>query len=224
MFINDKTDLEILNKSINLLTRFSLLMIYFSDKTGATNSFITNLILYINLFLGHLDMPSNISELNNEYCVKSLVFRNLMIGSLILLSKNTSSTNTTLLNQIELSLYKLNELFSNKEEMLTLLNTSSSNDSSSDYSLICLFNNFNSKGFIDSFQQERLVFIMSFYLQIAKGLLSYIEFNKDDINFEILFKNSVSYISSIQRILKQYDTIHKNKLVKKIGMINLKEY
>ena len=89
---------------------------------------------------------------------------------------------------------------------------------------VCLFNNFNNKGFIDSFQQERLVFIMSFYLQIAKGLLSYIEFNKDDINFEILFKNSVSYISSIQRILKQYDTIHKNKLVKKIGMINLKEY
>ena len=220
---NDCQDnLKILNDNIDLFIRFSLVMIYLSHKTGVTNSFVSNLILYTNIFLENLPIISNMSELKSEYMTNSLIARCFMLGTLLMFSKNTTSTNTILLNQIEISLYNLNLLFSRSNEFSALIKNSSldeiasAEDFGSEFSMIKLY---HSK---KNFEKEKCHFLLTVYYQFTDVLLSCMKLHKDDINFEILFKRSVCFLTNIQKNFRQIEELNnsKMKVLKRIGNIN----
>jgi hypothetical protein len=167
----------------NRITNISLLISFLTYKLDQPNQLLSNFITLLNIHLSKF--KADCSENFPKFIQK--IFH---IGVLEIICQNVNCFNPVLFNQIEISLMALSDFIkkNNIEKFVSL------NEEKSDLKVFSILGNKIS----DYSQEEKLKTIKSLYLKLSQIILSVIEKNKENLNFDVLFKNIFLIVKDLQ--------------------------
>jgi hypothetical protein len=190
------------SKKIQILVNYSLLIVSLTNNLNQPNQILTNYILILNFLVDRL----TISDDDGKILHKNIFLKFYLVGILNSLSENTNSYNPNLINQYDNFLNFLKIKFSQKT-FIPKENYDDNNDN-----LLHLINSsLNNENIFSNFSDENLIIFL--YSKIIKNLSQYIHSNNDDINIEIILKNIILNIISINENLLKKQISQNNPLI-----------
>jgi hypothetical protein len=190
------------SKKIQILVNYSLLIVSLTNNLNQPNQILTNYILILNYLVDRL----LISDDDGKILHKNIFLKFYLVGVLNSLSENTNSYNPNLINQYDNFLNFLKNKFSQK----TFIPKENYNDNN-DNLLHLINSSLNNENIFSNFSDEN--FIIFLYSKIIKNLSQYIHSNNDEINIEIIFKNIILNIISINENLLKKQISQNNPLI-----------
>jgi hypothetical protein len=213
VFKNFETFIEDTNK-IQIVVNFSVLIVLLTNNLNQPNQILTNYILILNSLIDRLSMIND-----EEILQKNILLKFHFILVLNSLSENTYSYNPSLINHYENIFHFLKTKFIQKN--FTPKNYSDNHEVKSILYLInSTINNKNPQK-ISNFLDEKLITFL--YTKITTNLSKYINAFHNDLNIEIILKNIILCIISINENLINKKISTQDPIIK-IGHVIIDTY
>ena len=184
---NSAEDFTLENKIINI----SLLISFLTFKLDQPNQLLSNFITLLNIHLSKFkaDCGENFPKFIRK------IFN---IGVLETICHNVNCFNPVLYNQIEITLMSISD-YLKKNNIQSL---ESEIDEKLESKVFCILGNKLSH----FSQEEKIKTIHSLYLKLTKIILSVIEKNKENLNFDVLFKNIFLIVKDLHEKFSNCET------------------
>jgi len=189
----------------NQFINFSLLITFLTFKLDQPNQLFSNFITLVNVYLTNLKADLNDNFLNFN---KQLFF----VGILEILCHNVNSFNPFLFNQIEIILSEISEYLKNNTNPLIFSDVE--NLEIKEMRLLGFLKKYDSiyKSNANLSINEKNKTITSLYFKLTKIILSLIQNQSENLNFEVLFSRIFQFVKEIGKHYEKEMEIYGNSL------------
>lgn len=182
----------------NQIINFSLLICYLTHNLNQPNQLFSNYFTLLNIYFINIkaDFDENFAKFSKKI---------FYIGILEILSQNVNSFDPVLFNGIEYVLHLILNFFKNNSLSHV---TDCDRNSTDDIEPLSFLN--DSIGLEENIKNK---IILSMYSKLTQIILSLINYNKENLSFDVLFKKIVDDVKEIEKFVEQYPNLKENSIL-----------